>query len=135
MRIRTGALLVLVVLSTGVLGAQQPSASEQEVMALRDQRIHAVMANDVKALNTMLADELAWCTAGGNAETKTAYLERVGNGRAKWLTSSITNQIHQPAVPLILMALAVIRMVTVFRIARIKSLSRQHSVSLLMQTV
>ena len=76
-----------VVVATGVvsLGAQQATRAEQEVLQAQAERNKALLAPDVKALESILADELVWCHSSASLEDKTMFLERVRSGASRWL--------------------------------------------------
>ena len=83
---RAGALYLVLVVSSVSYGAQQPTAAEQEVMQVQARRAKAVMAQDIAALEPMIADELSYCHASAQVEDKASYLKTVKTGRIRWVT-------------------------------------------------
>lgn len=69
---------------TGV--AAQPSAVERTVLDAQAKRNQAMMAEDVKTLDSMLADELFYCHASALQQTKAEFLKTVREEQFKWLT-------------------------------------------------
>jgi hypothetical protein len=63
--------------------AQTPD--EQEVLKVQQVRLAAAQAQDVAALERMIADELQYCHTTGAIDTKTSYLDTVRTGRIRWV--------------------------------------------------
>ncbi len=66
--------------------AQQGGPAEQEALQVQARRSKAVMAQDVSALEPMVADELTYCHASAQCEDKASYLNTVKTGRIRWVT-------------------------------------------------
>jgi uncharacterized protein (TIGR02246 family) len=86
MRWFTAALAgIAVAISGGNLGAQQPTRAEQEVLQVQAQRNKAMLAQDVKGLESIVADELTWCHSSARLQNKAEYLEMIRSGASQWL--------------------------------------------------
>lgn len=77
--------LGLAVMISVSVGAQQPTRTEREVLQVQTERNNALLAHDVKALESILTDELLWCHSSATLENKTQFLERVRSGTSVWL--------------------------------------------------
>lgn len=74
MRWSQGVLVVLVIaMSVVALRAQQATRAEDEVLQAQAQRFKAMMAHDIKALESMFADELTYSHASGAVDTRATY--------------------------------------------------------------
>jgi uncharacterized protein (TIGR02246 family) len=108
--VRTAAGLVLVaILSSVSAGAQQPGGTEREVLQAQADRNKAVLAQDMKSLEPLLATELTWVHSSARIQNKTEYLEMVRSGASRWLkldpqgmkvrlygdTAVVTGELHQ----------------------------------------
>ncbi|HKZ74446.1 MAG TPA: nuclear transport factor 2 family protein, partial [Steroidobacteraceae bacterium] len=56
----------------------------QDVEALERSRFTAMTAQDVGALEPMLADDLVYCHSNGACETKAQFLETIHSGRIRY---------------------------------------------------
>ena len=65
--------------------AAQSSGAAQELLALQQERFAAAVAQDLSALEQMVAEEIRYCHTTGAVDTKTSYLEMVRTGRIDWL--------------------------------------------------
>ena len=54
-------------------------------MAVQQERFAAAIAQDVSALEQMVAEEIRYCHTTGAVDTKNSYLEMVRTGRINWL--------------------------------------------------
>jgi hypothetical protein len=77
-------LVAGIVVMAGNAGAQS-SGTEQELLALQQARFDAAIAQDVSALEGMVADEVRYCHTTGSVDTKASYLEMVRTGSIDWL--------------------------------------------------
>jgi uncharacterized protein (TIGR02246 family) len=78
-------LLGLAVTMSASLAAQQATQAEHDVLQVQTERNKALLTQDVKALESILADELLWCHSSAALENKTQFLERVRSGASQWL--------------------------------------------------
>jgi ketosteroid isomerase-like protein len=76
---------VLIILAGASLMAQKTGA-EKELLQIQAKRYQAMMAQDLKTLEPMIADELTYCHTSAAVNTKPEYLDLVKTGRIKWLT-------------------------------------------------
>jgi ketosteroid isomerase-like protein len=65
------------------VAAQTPD--EQEVLKVQQSRLAAAQAQDIAALERMVADELQYCHTTGAIDTKASYLDTVRTGRIRWV--------------------------------------------------
>jgi hypothetical protein len=70
--------VLLILAGTGLMA--------QDLLQVQTKRFKAMMAQDVKTLEPMIADELAYCHTTAAVNTKAEYLDIVKSGRIKWLT-------------------------------------------------
>jgi hypothetical protein len=75
--------MVLVVAASGLVAQKAP---EQELLQIQGKRFKAMMAQDLKTLEPMIAEELTYCHTTAAVNTKAEYLDLVKTGRIKWLT-------------------------------------------------
>lgn len=109
-KVHTAASLALIIVLAGVgVTAQAPSHVAQEVLQTQADRNKAVLAQDVKALDSLLASELVWVHSSARVQNKAEYLEMVKTGASRWLkldaqgmkarvygdTAVITGELHQ----------------------------------------
>jgi hypothetical protein len=59
-------------------------ASESAVLQLERARFDAMTRQDVRALEPLLADDLVYCHSHGLCETKTEFLESIGNASIRY---------------------------------------------------
>lgn len=83
---RAVAALALAAVVTGVsLGAQQQNPAAHEVLQAQADRNKAILAQDITALEGLLANELTWVHSSARIQNKTEYLEMVRTGSSRWL--------------------------------------------------
>jgi hypothetical protein len=75
---------VMLAILVGSASAQSASA-EAELLQLQQHRFERAMAQDVEALERIMADEIRYCHTSGAVDTKASYLETVRTGGIKWL--------------------------------------------------
>ena len=81
---QSGAVFLIVVMSAATLGAQ--SGAEKDALEAQAQRFKALVAQNMAALEPMVADELTYCHASGQCDGKAAYLNIVKTGQTRWIT-------------------------------------------------
>jgi ketosteroid isomerase-like protein len=74
------------------LAAAQPAATADEVNKAEAAWIQAVVKNDIKALDQMLANDLVYSHSSGVVETKQEYLGKLKTGDQKYATIERSNQ-------------------------------------------
>src|SRR5262245_4217959 len=91
--IRSAGVLALLVVasSTVVLRAGEQSNRVEEVLQSQMARMRAVTTQDVRALETLLADELRYCHGSSDIENKAEYINTVRTGRIRWMTMTVEN--------------------------------------------
>ena len=91
--IRLAGVLVFLVAtsSTEDLQAAQQSSRVEEVLQAQVARMRAVTTQDVRTLDTLLADELRYCHGSSDIETKAEYINTVRTGRIRWMTMTVEN--------------------------------------------
>lgn len=65
--------------------------SRQDIAALEAQRRTAMMAADVRTLDTLFADDLVWIHATARADTKQGLLAAIQSGKTKYLSMDVTD--------------------------------------------
>jgi ketosteroid isomerase-like protein len=65
-------------------GARISAGTMEQVQQAERQRFAALTAQDVAALDPMLADELSYCHSNGQVENKQQFLETVRTGRIRY---------------------------------------------------
>ncbi len=71
---------------TSSLLAQQPTQNtEADVLKVHAARNQALLAQDVGALEEILASELIWVHSSATIENRAEFLERVRSGSSRWL--------------------------------------------------
>lgn len=82
--------LVLVLVFTASAFAATPPADREkitaEVLRADEQRIAALLANDVKALDRLYADELVYIHSAGKIDGKKAYLASLAAGNLTYVS-------------------------------------------------
>jgi hypothetical protein len=78
------AILSIAVTFVMTVGAQ--SSSEKEALEAQARRFRAVIAQDVAALEPMVADEVIYCHGSGQCDGKSTYLDIIRTGRIRWAT-------------------------------------------------
>jgi hypothetical protein len=80
-------LLVLVAFFAALGSARVTAQSpvEQELLKVHQARLAAALAQDVSALERMVAEELQYCHTTGAIDTKASYLDIVRTGRIRWV--------------------------------------------------
>jgi uncharacterized protein (TIGR02246 family) len=67
--------------------AEARDASEiREVLAAEQSRVAALEAQDVPALEKIMADDVTYVHASGHADTKTSYLEAIRSGQLHYIS-------------------------------------------------
>jgi uncharacterized protein (TIGR02246 family) len=109
-KVHTVASLAFIIVLAGIgAAAQAPGRAEQEVLKTQADRQKAVLAQDVKALDSLLASELVWVHSSARVQNKAEYLEMVKTGASRWLkldpqgmkvrvygdTAVVTGELHQ----------------------------------------
>jgi ketosteroid isomerase-like protein len=78
---RTFVLAMLMVLSHGVVCGAADSKAEREIQALDEQRVAAILARDVLALDRLMADDFTYTHQGGVTESKADFLGEMKSGK------------------------------------------------------
>jgi ketosteroid isomerase-like protein len=73
MRSKAAFVLIVMALSAVPLRAQGTTGVEKEVLQAQALRFKAMMAHDIKTLESMFADELTYCHASGAVDTRATY--------------------------------------------------------------
>ena len=55
-----------------------------EIMALEDRRIEAMISGDVEALGEILADDLIYTHTTARLDTKASFIEAIASGRSNY---------------------------------------------------
>jgi uncharacterized protein (TIGR02246 family) len=64
---------------------------EREVREADDERVRALLANDLPALDEILADDLTYVHSNGMLDTKQSYLESLRSGNTRYLTMDMSD--------------------------------------------
>ena len=73
-------LAMLIVISQAALYGAQQSEAEQEIRKLDDQRIKAILDQDIPTLDRLMADDFTYTHQGGVTETKAEFLGAMKSG-------------------------------------------------------
>lgn len=65
--------MIVMTMTVVTLRAQDATRVEEEVLQAQAQRFKAMMAHDIKALESMFADELTYAHASGAVDTRATY--------------------------------------------------------------
>jgi hypothetical protein len=79
------SILIACVATFAVLRVAAQTPDEQEVLKVQQVRLAAAQAQDIAALERMVADELQYCHTTGAIDTKASYLDTVKTGRIRWV--------------------------------------------------
>lgn len=69
-------LAMLVVFSQAAVCSAQHSKAEQEIRKLDDQRIAAILKQDVPTLDRLMGDDFTYTHQGGVTETRRSFLAK-----------------------------------------------------------
>jgi ketosteroid isomerase-like protein len=64
---------------------------EQEVLAADAERVRALLANDIPALEALLGDDLTYVHSNGMLDTKASYIESLRSGASRYLTMDMSD--------------------------------------------
>lgn len=67
-------------------------SSEKEILALEDKRFGAMTAGDLKALEAMVHEELAYTHSSGVVDGKASWLESMRSGRVRYKSVSCSER-------------------------------------------
>ncbi len=73
-------LAILIAISQAALYGGQQSDAEQEIRKLDDQRIKAILDQDIPTLDRLMADDFTYTHQGGVTETKAEFLGAMKSG-------------------------------------------------------
>ena len=77
-------LTLLLLLPHAVLGQAPKTAGQQQLLAIENERVRALVANDFAALEQILADDLIYTHSTGVTESKAEYLGQLRSGQLKY---------------------------------------------------
>ncbi|HEY7466639.1 MAG TPA: nuclear transport factor 2 family protein [Dehalococcoidia bacterium] len=70
---------------------QTAAQVEQEVQAADAERVRALLANDIAALEALLGDDLAYVHSNGMLDTKASYIDSLRSGVSRYLTMDMSD--------------------------------------------
>jgi hypothetical protein len=70
---------------------QTAAEVEQEVLAADGERVRALLANDLPALEALLGDDLAYVHSNGMLDTKASYIGSLRSGNSRYLTMDMSD--------------------------------------------
>ncbi len=77
-------VMVTASMTTAAPAAQRPG-DERAVLQVHEQRNKALLAQDVNALEPILAEEIMWVHSSASIENRSQVLDRVRTGASRWL--------------------------------------------------
>ena len=84
-------LAMLVVFSQAAAYSEQHSKSEQEIRKLDDQRITAILKQDVPWLDRLMADDFTYTRQGGVTDTKAEFLGEMKAGKGAFTSLKMSD--------------------------------------------
>jgi len=78
------AAVAVALLATPARAQSTAAADEQAVRQLEDRRVKALIADDLPALEAILADDLTYGHSNGVLDTKASYVETLRSGKTKY---------------------------------------------------
>jgi ketosteroid isomerase-like protein len=70
---------------------QTAAEVEQEVLAADGERVRALLANDLPALEALLGDDLAYVHSNGMLDTKASYIGSLRSGTSRYLSMDMSD--------------------------------------------
>ena len=83
---KTGFVLLLLVLSACAPAMQAAPAAEADVLAVQRQRFDAMVQNDFAALDAILRDDMTYAHSSGVTDTKAQFIDSLRSGRTRYLS-------------------------------------------------